>query len=273
MIEDLAEIVCDIGALLLKWRDAGICEGHWEGTQFKACADRMAHRALTEGLKRIAPAIPIISEEDEVSIRGKRPDCYWLIDPIDGTASFAGGFPGFVTQAALMKDGCPSVAAIYAPVFDLLYLAVRGEGATLNGRPLRLSPDGKPAILIDNYPEPRGVARAVYEDLNFRRYIECGSISLKICRIADGTADLFFKDVIVQDWDVAAPQLVLEEAGGILRDCRGRKIRFDGVGTEYEGLVAASTPGACRAVVSWYENFQKKEGCHGCADSRRSSRR
>jgi len=271
MIEELAEIVCDIGILLLKWRDAGICEGRWEGTQFKARADRMAHRALSEGLKKITPAIPIVSEEDEVSAQGKRPDCYWLIDPIDGTASFVGGFPGFVTQAALMKGGSPSVAAIYAPVFDSLYLAGRGEGATLNGRLLHLSPDRKPALLIDNYPEPRGAARAVYEEMNLSGYIECGSISLKVCRIADGTADVFFKDVIVRDWDVAAPQLVLEEAGGMMRDCHGRKIRFDGDDRQYEGLVATSTHDACHAVVSWYERFERKERCRGCADSRRSS--
>ncbi len=257
MIRQLANIVYDIGELLLKWRNAEIFEGTWEGYQFKAKVDQMAHVALTNRLKDIAPHIPIISEEDTDTIVRNRPDYYWLIDPIDGTASFVGGFPGFVTQAALIKNSYPCMAAIYAPVLGSLYLARRGQGATLNGRPLHLSSDRNPTILIDNYPEPRGVARAAYEDLNFLRYIECGSISLKICKVADGTADIFFKNVIVRDWDIAAPQLVLEEARGVMRDCRGEKIRFDG-DNKYEGLVAAASQSACTLIVSWYKNFKKR---------------
>ena len=159
MITQLANAVYDIGALLLKWRNAEIFEGTWEGSQFKAKVDQMAHLALSERLKEIASDIPIISEEDETSIQENRQDCYWLIDPIDGTASFVGGFSGFVTQVALIKSGYPVMGAICAPVLDLLYLAERGQGATLNGKLLHVSSDREPTILIDNYPEPRGITR------------------------------------------------------------------------------------------------------------------
>lgn len=258
MITQLANIVYDIGALLLKWRNAEIFEGTWEGPQFKAKVDSMAHLALTERLKEIASDIPIISEEDETSIQENRPDCYWLIDPIDGTASFVGGFPGFVTQAALIKNGYPVVGAIYAPVLDLLYLAERGQGATLNGQLLHVSLDREPIILIDNYPQPKGVTQAAYEGLNFRRYIECGSISLKICKVADGTADVFFKNVIVKDWDLAPAHLVLEEAGGILRNVNGKRITYD-ENYKQNGLVAAASQKACTRVVSWYKDFKKRQ--------------
>lgn len=257
MIRELANIVYDIGLLLLKWRNAEIFEGTWEGPQFKAKVDRMAHLALTERLEKIAPAIPIISEEDEISIHKKRPDRYWLIDPIDGTASFIGGFPGFVTQVALIKENYPSMVAIYAPVLESLYLAERGKGASLNGQPLLLHPDKEARILIDNWPEPRGIAYTLYKELNFAEYIECGSIALKICKVADGTADIFFKDVIVRDWDIAAPQLVFEEAKGIIRDCHGQKIRFDS-DNKHHGVVAATPEKACMRVVSWYGDFEKK---------------
>lgn len=254
MITQLANIVYDIGALLLKWRNAEIFEGTWEGPQFKAKVDRMAHLALTERLKEIASDIPIISEEDEMSIQENRPDCYWLVDPIDGTASFVGGFPGFVTQAALIKNGYPLMGAICAPVLDLLYLAERGQGTTLNGQPLHLSSDREPTILIDNYPEPQGVTLLAYEELNFLSYIECGSISLKICKVADGTADVFFKNVIVKDWDIAPAHLVLEEAGGILKDINGKKITYD-ENYKQNGLVAVASQKTCTRIVSWYKTI------------------
>ena len=257
MITQLAKIVYDIGMLLLKWRNAEIFEGTLEGSQFKAKVDQMAHLALTERLKKITLDIPIISEEDETSIQENRPDCYWLIDPIDGTASFVGGFTGFVTQAALIKNGYPLVGAICAPVLDLFYLAERGQGVTLNGQPLHVSSDRKPTILIDNYPEPSGITRAVYEDLNFLRYIECGSISLKICKIADRTADVFFKNVIVKDWDLAPAHLVLEEAGGVLRDVNGGGITYDG-NFKQNGVIAVASQKACTRVVSWYKKFEKR---------------
>ena len=145
-----------------------------------------------------------VSEEDAGSQTGERPDAYWLIDPIDGTRSFVeGSSPGFVTQVALMRHGVPVEAAVFCPPLDLLYTARRGAGAALNGS--RLSLDQTPGLakLIDNYPQPREIAAAVVEAFGIPDYIKPGSIGLKICRIADGTADLFVKDVVVRDWDVA----------------------------------------------------------------------
>jgi 3'(2'), 5'-bisphosphate nucleotidase/myo-inositol-1(or 4)-monophosphatase len=257
MMRELANIVYDVGTLLLKWRNAEIFEGTWEGSQFKARVDQMAHMAIKNRLEDITPQIPIISEEDPTTNVRNRPDYYWLIDPIDGTASFIGGFPGFVTQVALIKDSSPLMVAVYAPILGSLYLAERGQGATLNGQPLHLSSNREPLILIDNYPEPRGVTRAAYEDLKFFRYIECGSISLKICKVADGAADVFFKNVVIKDWDLAAPHLVLEEAGGVLRDINGKIITYEG-NYEHNGVVAVASQEVCTRVVSWYKSFKKR---------------
>ena len=81
---------------------------------------------------------------------------------------------------------------------------------------------------------------------------------MKICKIADGTADIFFKNVVVRDWDIAAPQLVLEEAGGIIKNCLGEKIRL-GCDNKHHGVVAAVSQKACTRVVSWYKTFKKRE--------------
>jgi len=256
MINNLSRIVKEVGGLLLQWRDEGVREGVWEGAQFKARADGMAHTALSNRLQTLAPDLPILSEEDESSQVLKRPDRYWLIDPIDGTASFVQGFDGFVTQVALMQAGQPCLAAINAPALALTYIAERGKGSYLNRERLALAGSGKWDVLIDNYPEPRGITGAAYTGLGFSRYIECGSISLKICKVADGTVDLFFKNVIVKDWDLAAPQLVLSEAGGVLKDIHGGDISY-GHDYNHEGLIAAASEEACRRLVDWYHSNEK----------------
>ena len=159
---------------------------------------------------------------------------------------------------ALIEDNAPSLAAIYAPGLKLLYTAERAKGAFLNEKKLQAAAaDNDMTTLIDNYPEPRGTALAAFNDLHFKKYIECGSISLKICKVADGTAQVFFKDIAIRDWDVAAPHLVLEEAGGMLREITGKAIPYAG-DYEHPGLVAAGSAETCHRVVSWYENYRKR---------------
>lgn len=256
MIENLSQIVKEVGVLLLKWRDEDIREGVWDGGQFKARVDRMAHAALSDRLQALSPDLPILSEEDETSQVLKRADRYWLVDPIDGTASFVQDYDGFVTQVALMQDGQPCMAAIHAPALGLTYIAERGKGSYCNGERLALAGSGKLDVLIDNYPEPRGITWAAYTGLGFSRYIECGSISLKICRVADGTADLFFKNVIVKDWDLAAPQLVLSEAGGVMKDIHGCEVSYCH-DYRHAGLIAAASEEACQRLVDWYHSYEK----------------
>lgn len=258
MIEKLSKIVKDVGCLLLEWRNSRVFNGTWVGQQFKAEVDKMAHSALTERLGGITPDIPIISEEDETSLVGKRPKRYWIIDPIDGTASFVNGYNGFVTQVALIENHRPSMAAIYAPLLETLYIAEYGKGSFLNGKSLQITHGNEPKVLIDNYHEPRGITYNLYKDLKFSEYIECGSISLKICKVADGTADIFFKNVPVRDWDLAAPQLVIEEAGGVMRDSNGTEIKYNGEYTHY-GVIAAASDDICMRIASWYNNFKRRE--------------
>ena len=255
--EGLAGIVKAVGKELISWRKEGITDGAWEGSQFKATADKLAHSRIREELEALHPGIPVVSEEDEGSWGLRNPDRYFLVDPIDGTASFAGGFDGFVTQVALMEGQEPRYAAIYAPALDALYTAGRGEGAYLNSRRLEIPDPASWESLVDNYPVPRGITREAFEGLQLTRYVECGSISLKICMVADGTADIFFKAVPVKDWDIAAPHLVLGEAGGFLRELGGRDIAYDR-GMEYNGIVAAKSIAHAMRIISWYSKRKER---------------
>lgn len=257
MLSTLESILREVGSRLLEWRERGATQGTWAGTQFKAEADKMAHEALLARLQQHWPQIAVVSEEEEAGPHSL--PRYWLIDPIDGTASYAQGFPGFVTQAALVEVGKPQLAAVYAPALGLMYSARRGEGACLNAKTLPPAACGIiPQTLIDNYPAPRGVARAAFEAFSCKHYVECGSIGLKICKVADGTADLFVKDVPVRDWDLAAPQLVLEETGGALRDVHGAELTYWGMG-RHDGLIAAHDQTLCARVAQWYASLPHEE--------------
>lgn len=255
MLNRVENVLRLVGNELIKLRSSGPIIGCWSGpAQFKAHADLVAHKMLAEGLRNICGNIPIISEEDRMSQSLGRSSQYWLIDPIDGTASFAGGYDGFVTQVALMENDFPKLAAVHAPALNLMYLSVKGQGATVNGRNCRVSSDPDRRILIDNYPQPRGVAAAAMCSLNLEGYIESGSIGLKICRVADGKADLFFKDIIIRDWDIAPGYLILTEAGGAITGLNGKPFRFKGA-FEKIGVLASRSNDLISTTATWLRSI------------------
>ncbi|MGQ0666825.1 MAG: 3'(2'),5'-bisphosphate nucleotidase CysQ family protein [Nitrospiraceae bacterium] len=254
MRAELAMALQRVGASIMECRRKGYTDGRWEGMQYKTAADLIADERLSAELRRIAD-IAIVSEERIGSQSEGRPQEYWLIDPIDGTASFAHGFPGFVCQAALIREGVPQLSGVYAPALDKLYMAVRDDGATVNGCPMKVRSVSRQRLtMVDNYPQPRGVAHHLFRDLHCTDYLESGSIGLKICLVAEGVADVFVKDVRIRDWDVAAAHLVLQESGGLLTQFTGQSFDYRG-GYEKHGLVAVRSAELLHeidSVVAWY---------------------
>lgn len=250
MLEKVSALLQLVGAEMLTWRGKAMCDGRWEGSQLKAAADREAHRLINEGLAGIMP-LPCVSEEDISGHAAKRPDIYWLIDPIDGTASFCEGFDGYVTQVALIRKCQPILAVVHAPALGLTYVATQDGPALCNNAPISTAATGiRAPILIDNYSEPRGIAQSLYGELVCGGYVESGSIGLKICRVADGTADLFVKDVMVRDWDLAPADLILSRSGGVLTTLSGECVPYD---REFEraGLIACGNRELLVQVANW----------------------
>ncbi len=247
----LEKILRDCGVMLLESLAAGRTAGEWSGAQFKAQADDLAHDFLAKALSTAFPGVPVVSEEGTANPIAVAAD-HFIIDPIDGTASFAHGFAGWVTQAAYVSEGQPVMAGIYAPASNEYFSALSKQGAYCNGRHLSLSGSGeRPMTLIDNYPEPRGIARELMQALPILRYVESGSIALKMCRVADRSADLFVKDMSPRDWDVAAPMLILAEAGGVLTDIEGDALVLGGPERHHQGLIAAASPAVAEQVRTW----------------------
>lgn len=145
----------------------------------------------------------------------------WIFDPLDGTTNFAHGLPIFCSSLALEADGRIEIAAVYDPTRQELFTAERGEGARLNGAPLRVSAS---ATLIDSLlctGFPYDVHGALDEVVGLfgdfvgraRAVRRLGSAAIDLCYVAAGRLDGFWEQRL-QPWDVAAGTLLVEEAGG-----------------------------------------------------------
>ena len=132
MLHEISDILREVGALLLDIYTKGGREGYWEGTQFHARADKLAHDVISSRLSVMVEKYPVISEESNLNKPASNSK-FWLIDPIDGTASYANGYAGYVTQIALMENYKPILAAVYAPASDEMFTAIKGKGGKING--------------------------------------------------------------------------------------------------------------------------------------------
>lgn len=152
----------------------------------------------------------------ETAVHGR-----WIVDPIDGTQSFLRGQHGWCISIAYEREGELVVGCVYAPTVNELFLAVRGQGATLNGRPIHVSPISDPhkAILHFGYghrvPESFRCFVALIPELfhkisDVRRY---GTAAYGICTVACGRSDAF-AELSLGLYDIAAAKVILEEAGG-----------------------------------------------------------
>jgi len=237
----LQDVLREAGEAMLRMRRQGAIKGNWIGSQFKSKADCIIEKKIVDRLTKLTPNIPIVSEENRSShkliINGK----YWLIDPIDGTASFCGGYNGYVTQAALINKKMPILAAVYAPTLNKMYFGQKNLGASVNGKSLEIKHKISSLTIIDNLPKPDGIAKFLYNTLPCQNYIESGSIGLKICRVAENEADLFVKTISLKMWDLAPAELILKESGGILTNFLGQTIRYN-KGLDYNaGIIAAKS--------------------------------
>jgi myo-inositol-1(or 4)-monophosphatase len=156
------------------------------------------------------------------------PSYCWVFDPIDGTTNYAHGLPIFCCSVALEQDGVPVVAAVYDPNRRELFTAERGQGAWLNGEPLRVSSS---ATLIDsllvtgfhyNIHRDPGELMAIFTAFitRARAVRRLGSAALDLCYVAAARFDGFW-ELKLQPWDVAGGALIVEEAGGIVTTVNG----------------------------------------------------
>jgi 3'(2'), 5'-bisphosphate nucleotidase len=198
-------------------------------------ADLASHRIICEGLQRLTPDIPVLSEESaqlpwETRREWRR---YWLVDPLDGTREFVKRNGEFTVNIALIDDHRSVLGVVLAPVTGELYAAAQGQGAWLQEREggpwrrIRTRPLGDPPRVVGSRSHG-GAQGGLLEQLigNDYDHVPLGS-SLKFCLIARGEADIYLRLGLTSEWDTAAAQCVLDEAGGAVLDLAGRPFRYN----------------------------------------------
>ena len=185
-------------------------------------ADRLAHEILTEKLVALECG-PVLSEEDADIPWSERKNWvkYWLVDPLDGTKEFIKRNGEFTVNVAYVEDGVPTLGVVYAPDKSLLYYGSKKAGAfkkIANDKAFSISP----ASLPSKDKKWRIVGSRSHSSEDFDSFIaKFGSAdlvsmgsSLKLCMVADGSADLYPRLIPTSEWDTAAAQAVVEAAGG-----------------------------------------------------------
>ncbi len=236
--DPLLAIMKTLGEHLISWRDDEKARAIKSRKDYKTVADQRAHEFLLNALSSVFSGVPIISEEDKVH-SDRRPEKYWIIDPIDGTASWYEGFNGFVTQAAYIEFGIPIFGIIHNPIFNQTWSAVKDYGAIMNGNLLPMLGPNKRLIITDNTHSPNGIVKHLVNKLSATGYFESGSLGMKSVLVADGTVDLFVKNVTVRDWDIAPVFVILKEVGGCLALPSGKPFVFDGDFNKTDGIIVS----------------------------------
>jgi len=192
---------------------------------------------LQERLHNAAEGIGWLSEEtpDDSVRRGSQ--CLWVVDPIDGTRAYIGGLPDWSISAALVENGRPIVAAVFAPVADEMFLAAAGEGATVNGAPLKVTGGGLDGARVAGPPGYLKRLQAI--ELRFVPLPKVHSLALRFARVAQGRIDAAFASGNSHDWDLAAADLLVHEAGGALTTFTGQLLIYNRADPVHEPLVAA----------------------------------
>ena len=192
-------------------------------------ADIKSNEIITESLKNIYPEIPILSEENKevpYNIR-KNWEYFWCIDPLDGTKEFVKKNGEFTVNIALIHKDTPVLGVIYAPVLEILYYAQKNQGAfkqEKNKKPQRLpiyhnlkNNTLKVIVSKSHYNQETkdfvNNLKSQYKNYKKIDFINIGS-SLKFCLIAEGKADIYPRLAPTMEWDIAAGQAIVEQAGG-----------------------------------------------------------
>jgi 3'(2'), 5'-bisphosphate nucleotidase len=198
-------------------------------------ADLASHHLIVEQLQQLTPHIPVLSEEsDEDPQRHTWPQL-WLVDPLDGTKEFVARTNDFTVNIALIINHQAVLGILHAPYYGLTYMAALGGGAWLfDGQqtfPLNtVTLPTLPRLLVSRFHAQgkynQQLLNHVQQKFGEFDVLQVGS-ALKMCQIAQGKADFYPRFGTTMEWDTAAGQIILEEAGGALVDFTGKPFAYN----------------------------------------------
>ncbi len=244
MLERELEVVCAVvkeaGDAILR-----IADEHYQTAAKSADrtvvtqADLEADRLLQDALRGEFPEYGWLSEETKGDPQRFSSSRVWIVDPLDGTREFVLKIPEYAVSVGLVENGVPVLGVVYSPLNRELYAAVKGQGATLNGKPMQCDRklSGKPVVEVSRSDIEKGRFAAFTEDLELQ---PCGSIAYKLARAAAGKVDSTLSITPKNEWDIAGGVILVSEAGGRITDLAGDEYVFNNEDTLVDGVIAAT---------------------------------
>ena len=211
-------------------------------------ADKASHELICEGLRHLHPDIPVFSEEGKDIPHEKRKDWkhFWLVDPLDGTKEFIKRNGEFTVNIALIEGNKPVLGVIYVPVQNIVYYANQSTGAwKQNGSKeatqihVKPIPIDKGLVVVKSRSHPSEKLQAFLDKLNVKEALPRGS-SLKLCAIAEGSADIYPRLGPIWEWDTAAGHAIVKEAGGHVVHQDGIELKYNKPVIKHDHFIAVS---------------------------------
>ena len=216
-------------------------------------ADIAVNELISGRLRSATPHYGWLSEEsidDEQRLAKKR---VWIVDPIDGTRGYLAGREDWCISVALVEGTRPVLAAVFAPASDEFFFAERGQGTLLNGTPVDATPGT--AIDISRVAGPKPlIERLVRSSDEISPHPRIASLALRLCRVAHGWLDVAFAGGQSRDWDLAAADLIVQEANGKMTSLSGEAIQYNRREVTHGMLMAAGRDRHAFMV----ENFRRR---------------
>jgi myo-inositol-1(or 4)-monophosphatase len=216
-------------------------------------ADIAVNDLLEQRLRSATPDYGWLSEEsvDDDSRLAKR--LVWIVDPIDGTRGYLAGREDWCVSVALVEDGSPVLAAVFAPASDEFFFAARGRGASRNDVPVHVTSGSELDFSRVAGPKPL-VERLKRSEHEIVLHPRIGSLALRLCRVAQGSLDVAFAGGQSRDWDLAAANLIVQEADGNMTTLSGDTLVYNRREVVHGVLVAAGRNRHARIV----EHFRSR---------------
>lgn len=244
LLEEIVLIARAAGREVLEvYADGGTVQRKQDGSPVTE-ADHRAQEVICAGLQRVSPGVAIVAEEERPGVEETPPgERFWLVDPLDGTKEFVSRNGEFTINIALVEAGSPVLGVVLAPAIGRLFAGAAGAGALVDdsgGRRAisarQVPPEGPTVVSSRSHGDPEALARC----LGGRQIAAsiCAGSSLKFCLIAAGEADLYPRLGRTMEWDTAAGDAILREAGGRVTDLERQPLRYGKPGFENPHFVA-----------------------------------
>lgn len=241
------EAVREAGALALSRFRKGVTSWRKADGTPVSDADIAVDTLLRDRLRTERPDYGWVSEESEATYQGE--ERFWLVDPIDGTSAYLSGNPSWCISLALIENGIAILGFIHAPAEKRTYSAQRHCGARLNGRTISVSPrqDLEGARLIVNVSALK--PQRWQTPLPAVERLSVPSLALRLARVAEGSCEGALALSYKHDWDLAAGDVIVREAKGMMSDLDGAELRYSEHHPPRRGFIAAA-PGIHAALIA-----------------------